>query len=125
MYICARATISTSPGNFTRTFSNIAFASSKRRRLKFLTACSNARNAPEVTWRRGGSGVGGAWLTISGSFTLPFDLERIAEVLITRRPFDDNAGFDLTLTGAFTFFAAAVFLTSDLTLICLFATTFF
>ncbi|MGH9767820.1 MAG: hypothetical protein ACREAB_10340 [Blastocatellia bacterium] len=67
--------------------------------MKTLTACSNARNAPEVTCRRGGSGGGGAWLTISGSFTLPFDLELIAVVLTVRRFFDDSLDFDAALTG--------------------------
>src|SRR5262249_51852379 len=124
MYICARATISRSPGNFNWTLSNIAFASSKRRRLKTLTACSNARNAPEVTWRRGGSGGGGAWLTIIGNFTLPLDLDLIAVALITRRPFDDSPGLDLALTGAGVFLAV-VFRTNDRVLTCLFATTFF
>ncbi|MCI0525158.1 MAG: hypothetical protein L0Y75_07835 [Acidobacteria bacterium] len=63
---------------------------------------------------------------------MPFDLDLIAEARIGRRPFDDNTGFDLALTGDFTFFVE-VFLTSDLAIdlasvLALtrpFATTFF
>jgi len=55
---------------------------------------------------------------------LPFDLDLIAEALITRRPFDDSPGFDLALTGVGAFLAVA-FRTNDLALTCLFATIFF
>jgi hypothetical protein len=81
-----------------------------------LTACSNARSAPDDTWRRGGSGVGGG-VTIKGSLTLrrgftsAFDLP--AGAAVRARFFDaspDFAPFPAVSLGFFvTIFFGAVF----------------
>jgi hypothetical protein len=91
-----------------------------------LTAWSKARNAPDETWRRGGSGGGGGALTTIGILTLVFDLDLavIVEVLVKRRFFAGEPDFEAALARTLTFAGAAFRLDGAFALTCFLAMAF-